>query len=113
MADEKTIVVIGDVTLDWLQEEIPRSQTGGERHNYQLFPGFRWTPVWGGAALVERLLDAAIKTSPSLGAQLKFDGVNARLSDKMITENAPEFLQSLAIVKEVVEEATEDQKGPI
>jgi len=113
MADEKTIVVIGDVTLDWLQEEIPRSQTGGERHNYELYPGFRWTPVWGGAALVERLLNAAINTSPSPGAQFKFDGVNARLSDKMITENAPEFLQSLAIVKEVVEEATEDQKGPI
>jgi hypothetical protein len=113
-AAKKTIVVLGDVTLDWLQEEIPRSQAGGERrHNYELYAGFRWTPVWGGAALVERLLDAAINTSPSLGARFKFTGVSALLTNKMIEENAHEFLQSLAVVKEAVKEEVEDKRKPI
>jgi hypothetical protein len=100
---KKTIVVIGDVTLDWLQEEIPRWQSGSERrHNYELYPGFRWTSIWGGAALVERLLCNAIKKR-GLGSSFEFDGVHKRLTAEM-KKNPHDFLQSLAVVKEMVKD---------
>jgi hypothetical protein len=102
--EKKTIVVIGDVTVDWLQEEIPRSQAGGaRRHNYELYAGFRSTPVWGGAALVGRLLSAAIRSDPGLAGQFEFAGVGG-LSENLIKDHAHKFLQSLAIVKESVKD---------
>jgi hypothetical protein len=109
MATKKTIVVVGDVTLDWLQEEIPRSQTGrtGEQHNYELYSGFRWTPVWGGAALVERLLKAALAAKKhGLRAAFAFEGVGKRLP-RAITGGARKYLQSLAIVKQMVKDEGE------
>lgn len=107
MADkEKTkIVVVGDVTLDWIEESTPRLVAGGgTQHNYQLRPGFRWTPVWGGAALVERLLDRAIKTKyeeEKAKELFELDGVKEHLPPE--TEGAKQnYLQSLAVVKQMV-----------
>src|ERR1700761_4213485 len=105
MAAKKTIVVLGDVTLDWLQEEIPRFQAGDSERlrNYQLHAGFRWTPVWGGAALVERLLKSAIEARHGANTPFRFDGVQARLPKTMKDETI-DYLQSLAIVKQMVKD---------
>jgi hypothetical protein len=77
----KMIVVTGDVIRDWLEIPNPRSVGPSESwRNYQLFPGFNWTCVWGGAALVERLLKSALGWPASRG-EYEFEGVCDNLPD--------------------------------
>lgn len=99
---KQLIVALGDVTLDWLEEATPRRQPGPtvELRNYQLFPGYDWTCVWGGAALVRRLLQHAIV---SWRLEHKFE-VDKTLAEKLPPPHdlaARGYLQSLAIVRQM------------
>src|ERR1041384_3953786 len=58
------VLVVGDVTLDWLEQTILRTEqkAPSTRRNYELYnPGFQSTPVWGGAALLRRLVESALR----------------------------------------------------
>jgi hypothetical protein len=109
MVDQKTIAVMGDVTLDWLEEVVPRSHNEALR-NYELHSGFRWTPVWGGAALLERLLKSAIEKKLKLGAASRFIFEDGRgLLPDETSGDARAYLQSLAVVRQMIN----DQGKPI
>src|SRR5713101_5529504 len=102
------VLVVGDVTLDWLEEAVPRSEPKEAAHlrNFQLYPGFRWTPTWGGAALLERLVIEALsaycgRIVPRTKA--KFEVVKNRLPTIGTAKTRP-YLQSLALVKPVIED---------
>jgi hypothetical protein len=102
------VLVIGDVTLDWLEEAIPRfePEEPADLRNFQLYPGFNWTPIWGGAALLQRLVDSALtaqraRAGSNTGAQ--FEVVEIPLPKIGSPETRP-YLQSLALVKRVIEE---------
>src|ERR1700692_2371292 len=99
------VLVVGDVTLDWLEEGKPRSQPqpGKTLRNYQLFPGFHWTCVWGGAALVQRFLEEAIK---SRRHRRRFV-VDRTLVKELPNERSPDaakYLQSLAIIQRMIKD---------
>jgi hypothetical protein len=100
------IVVVGDVALDWLEEAVPRSELGGgdTPRNYEFQAGFHWTPVWGGAALLERLLKSALKARQRRGKDYRFDGVSKRLP-RPSASGARKYLQSLAVVRQFVGES--------
>ena len=103
------VLVAGDVTLDWLEERIARVDRPSDRpdsqKNYQLYnPGFRWTAVWGGAALLERLVRKAVEVKcPS-----RFVVEPIGLPDEK-SEAAREYLQSLALVGPT---ARDDESDP-
>ena len=101
-ASKQLIVSLGDVTLDWLEEATPRRQPGPtiQLRNYQLFPGYDLTCVWGGAALVGRLLRSAIE---AWRLQDRFE-VDRTLEARLPPPYEPaarQYLQSLAIVKQM------------
>ncbi|HEY4921618.1 MAG TPA: AAA family ATPase [Xanthobacteraceae bacterium] len=96
--DPMTIFITGDVIRDWLEIPNPRS-VGPQKdwRNYQLFPGFNWTCVWGGAALVERLLKSALGWSES-DRRYEIQGVDDKLQ-KLSESERGGYLQSLAILR--------------
>ena len=64
MADKiQTIVVAGDVTIDWLQwrveEQDPEDEHGQKRPNWELHTGTAMAPLRGGALLLADLVAAA------------------------------------------------------
>src|SRR5580658_400514 len=113
----ETIVVTGDVVLDWLEIAQPRQWQGVR--NFELFPGFNWTCVWGGAALIERMLKYAIKAEFGTADHLDYDGALASLNSPRTrlaksSGLAPDqYLQSLAIVTATIGERSAADKTPI
>jgi hypothetical protein len=90
------VVVVGDVTLDWLEEAIARTERSTDPKNFELYnPGFRWTPVWGGAALLSRLTRSAIPDGAN------FEVVGPGLPPPN-SGTARRYLESLALVKPII-----------
>lgn len=90
------VLVVGDVAVDWLEQSIPRTEKQQQR-NYQLYPGFHWTAVWGGAVLVTRLVRAALKPR-KLAAEVTCE----HETDNVLDDKERKWrtcLQSLAVVK--------------
>lgn len=64
-AHTKTIVVAGDVTIDWLhwrfEAKDPRGKNAEEWPNWELFPGTEMVPLKGGALLLAHLVGTATR----------------------------------------------------
>lgn len=99
----RRVVVVGDMTIDWLEEIVPRSEPGQQDklRNYQLYPGFFWTPIVGGAALLEDLVRSAIPND-------HFEVMGHKRPD-LDGGEARSYLQSLATVGPMLK----DRDGPI
>jgi len=100
------ILVVGDVTLDWLEQTIVRTEqkAAGSRRNYELYnPGFHSTAVWGGAALLQRLvksaLDARNMTFRKAGVQKPVQIKVQKLTLPQVGHaDARKYVQSLALI---------------
>ncbi len=98
------VLVVGDVTLDWLELDVPRSEPKEEADlkNYQLCAGFRWTPVWGGAKLLERLVEAAIVEAEGELEMHQKTTIERIGLPEAGTDRSRCYLQSLAIIKSMI-----------
>lgn len=116
-SDVQTVVVLGDVTIDWLEEAVPNTELREPetQKSYELYnPGFRWISVWGGAALLRCLLDSAItKVSGSTFDVQLIPGPNQpSFCESRVPTGADsrDYVQSLAVVKDVGDETGEKDK---
>src|SRR5437868_5076594 len=100
------ILVVGDITLDWLEQTILRTEQKivGSRRNYELYnPGFHSAPVWGGAALLHRLVKSALHTREK-GFRKVGEVRPTELAVQQIelpevgSTDAREYVQSLALI---------------
>ncbi len=91
-------------TLDWLEQRVLRTEQHGRgaRYNYELYnPGFQTTPVWGGAAFLQRLVNHA---SRERNKRPEADGTSITLSVAPIelpdpnSAEARQFVESLASI---------------
>lgn len=115
------VLVVGDVTLDWLEETIPRTERGGDKlRNYELYnPGFQWNAVWGGAALLHRLTGAALKElqrpskiprTPGSRKAGAVDVVKIKWPD-VESREARGYVASLALIKPTPSDDAKERKS--
>ena len=61
-----TVLVAGDVAIDWLEESVQAAEVDADpstRPNFRQFDGFRWTPRHGGAFLLANMVRSAMTQS--------------------------------------------------
>jgi hypothetical protein len=99
-AQQRHVVVLGDVTLDLLEEPIRRER---REHNFEHFPGFLTSTVWGGAKLVERLIKEAV-SARGRAEDFEFSQLDPPTPG---TNQSRQYVQSLAVIKSFKSEEPE------
>jgi len=61
--DAKSIVVAGDVAIDWLEHRVPPIDNPNSS-NWRGYPGSRFVALQGGAYLMARMVEAALQHLP-------------------------------------------------